>query len=78
MRNQKMKNLPDKKELDIMWTVATSSSIETGKRPHYGFADLLYDYLMNVEPVVKLSNGDIYKKISDALQESENIWNEDT
>ena len=40
-----MKQLPDKRELDIMWTVATSSSIETGTRPHYGFADLLYDYL---------------------------------
>jgi hypothetical protein len=40
-----MKELPDKRELDIMWTVATSSSIETGTRPHYGFADLLYDYL---------------------------------
>lgn len=40
-----MKELPDKRELDIMWTVATSSSIETGTRPHYGFANLLYDYL---------------------------------
>ena len=40
-----MKELPDKKQLDIMWTVATSTSIETGTRPHYGFADLLYDYL---------------------------------
>jgi hypothetical protein len=40
-----MKELPDKRQLDIMWTVATSSSIETGTRPHYGFADLLYDYL---------------------------------
>jgi len=40
-----MKPLPDKKHLDIMWTVATSGSIETGTRPHYGFADLLYDYL---------------------------------
>jgi hypothetical protein len=40
-----MKPLPDKKALDIMWTVATSTSIETGTRPHYGFADLLYDYL---------------------------------
>jgi hypothetical protein len=40
-----MKPLPNKKELDIMWTVATSGSIETGTRPHYGFADLLYDYL---------------------------------
>jgi len=25
-----MKPLPDKRELDIMWTVATSTSIETG------------------------------------------------
>jgi hypothetical protein len=73
-----MKNLPDKRELDIMWTVATSSSIETGKRPHYGFADLLYDYLINVEPPMKLADDDIYKKISDTLQESESIWNEDT
>ncbi len=40
-----MKPLPDKFNLDIMWTVATSTSIETGTRPHYGFADLLYDYL---------------------------------
>ena len=40
-----MKNLPDKKQLDIMWTVATSGALETGTRPHYGFADLLYDYL---------------------------------
>ena len=40
-----MKPLPDKKDLDIMWTVATSTSIETGTRPHHGFADLLYDYL---------------------------------
>ena len=40
-----MKNLPDRKALDIMWTVATSGSLETGTRPHYGFADLLYDYL---------------------------------
>jgi hypothetical protein len=40
-----MKELPDKKNLDIMWTVATSTSIETGTRPHHGFADLLYDYL---------------------------------
>jgi len=40
-----MKSLPDKKALDIMWTVATSGSIETGTRPHYGFANMLYDYL---------------------------------
>jgi len=40
-----MKKLPDKKDLDIMWTVATSGALETGIRPHHGFADLLYDYL---------------------------------
>jgi hypothetical protein len=40
-----MKELPDKKDLDIMWTVATSGALETGTRPHHGFADLLYDYL---------------------------------
>ena len=49
-----MKNLPDKKELDIMWTVATSGSLETGTRPHYGFADLLYDYLTDKQPPVGL------------------------
>jgi len=42
-----MKSLPDKKQLDIMWTVATSGALETGTRPHYGFADLLYDYLVD-------------------------------
>jgi hypothetical protein len=51
-----MKELPDKRELDIMWTVATSTSIETGIRPHYGFAKMLYDELMGVEPPVKLSD----------------------
>jgi hypothetical protein len=40
-----MKELPSKKDLDIFWTVATSGSLETGTRPHHGFADLLYDYL---------------------------------
>jgi len=49
-----MKNLPDKFDLDIMWTVATSTSIETGTRPHYGFADMLYDYLTDKKPLVEL------------------------
>ncbi len=49
-----MKNLPDKKALDIMWTVATSTSIETGTRPHYGFAQMLYDYLIDKKPLVEL------------------------
>jgi hypothetical protein len=49
-----MKQLPDKKALDIMWTVATSSSIETGTRPHHGFADLLYDYFIDKQHSVRL------------------------
>jgi hypothetical protein len=49
-----MKKLPDKKALDIMWTVATSSSIETGTRPHYGFAQMLYDELNDIQPPVTL------------------------
>ena len=40
-----MKPFPDKLNLDIMWTVATSTSIETGTKPQYGFARMLYDYL---------------------------------
>ena len=49
-----MKKLPNKRELDIMWTVATSTSIETGTRPHYGFAQMLYDYLTDKKPPVGL------------------------
>jgi hypothetical protein len=45
-----MKPFPDKLNLDIMWTVATSTSIETGTRPQYGFAKLLYDYLTDNDP----------------------------
>jgi len=48
------KPLPDKRELDIMWTVATSSAIESGTRPHYGFAKMLYDELNNIPPPVTL------------------------
>ena len=49
-----MKEFPDKLQLDIMWTVATSSSIETGTRPQYGFAQMLYDYLADKKPLVEL------------------------
>ena len=49
-----MKNLPSKTELDIMWTVATSGSLETGTRPHYGFAEMLYDYLTDKQLPVGL------------------------
>ena len=51
-----MKNLPSKSELDIMWTVATSGALETGTRPHYGFADMLYDYLTNKQLPVGLAD----------------------
>jgi hypothetical protein len=52
---RKMKKLPDKLQLDIMWTVATSTSIETGTKPHYGFAKMLYDELMDIQPRVTLN-----------------------
>ena len=51
-----MKELPNKLDLDIMWTVATSGSLETGTRPHYGFAQLLYDYLIDKQPLDDYQN----------------------
>ena len=50
------KKLPSKYDLDIMWTVSTSGSLETGTRPHYGFAQLLYDYLNDIKPPVGLAD----------------------
>ena len=46
-----MKELPSKNDLNIMWTVATSSSLESGTRPHHGFAQMLYDYLIDKEVI---------------------------
>ena len=51
-----MKPLPGKKELDIMWTVATSSAIETRQKSHHIFAKLLYDEFNDIQPPVKLGN----------------------
>ena len=51
-----VKKLPDKKELDIMWTVATSSAIETGTRPHLIFAQLLYSEISDEEFPYKLAD----------------------
>jgi hypothetical protein len=48
--------LPDDKQLNIMWSVATSSAIESGTRPHIIFAKLLYNNLMNIKPPVGLYN----------------------
>ena len=44
-----MKELPDKLQLDIMWAVATSSAIETRKKPHLIFAKLLYNELNDID-----------------------------
>ena len=49
-----MRELPDNKTLDIMWTVATSSAIETNEKSHIIFAKLLYNRLMNTQPCVNL------------------------
>ena len=57
-----MKTLPDTKELNIMWTVATSSSIESGTRPHIIFAKLLYNTLTNTKPRVGLYDDSQRKK----------------
>lgn len=51
-----MKELPDKKELDIMWSVATSSAIESDTRPHILFARMLYDEFNDTKPPVGLAN----------------------
>jgi len=51
-----MKKLPNKYDLDIMWTVATSTSLETGTRPHLIFAKLLYDDFTNTKPRVGLGS----------------------
>jgi hypothetical protein len=46
--------LPDSKTLNIMWAVATSTSLETGTRPHLLFAKMLYDDFTNKKPPVTL------------------------
>jgi hypothetical protein len=51
-----MKKLPDKRELDIMWRVATSTSIETGTRPHLLFARMLYNEFNDIKPPVGLAD----------------------
>jgi hypothetical protein len=49
-----MKPLPDNKTLNIMWSVATSSAIETRERPHLIFAKLLYNELNDIPPLIGL------------------------
>ena len=47
-------NFPTEKELNILWAVATSSSLESGQRPHHIFARLLYNELNDIQPPVGL------------------------
>jgi len=53
-----MKTLPDKFQLKIMWTVATSSAIETRQPAYEIFAKLLYNDLSDDEFPVKLGEKD--------------------
>jgi hypothetical protein len=46
--------LPDESTLNMFWSVATSSAIESGTRPHIIFAKLLYSRLTNEKPTVGL------------------------
>lgn len=46
--------LPEDKKLNMMWSVATSSAIESGTRPHIIFAKLLYSKLTKEKPIVGL------------------------
>lgn len=48
--------LPEDKELNIMWSVATSSAIESGMKPHLIFARLLYSTLSKEKPRVTPAN----------------------
>ena len=76
-----MKKLPDKLQLDIMWSVATSSAIETRQKPHLIFAKLLYDELNDIKLPVELGVG-IHgltpeEKVSETAQErGERVHNE--
>jgi hypothetical protein len=45
---------PDNRQLDIMWSVATSSAIETREKPHRIFAKLLYCKMSEKDIDVKL------------------------
>ena len=49
-----MKTLPDKNELRIMWSVATSSAIESRQPAYEIFANLLYNDLSDKEFPIKL------------------------
>ena len=43
----------DDKNLNMMWNVATSSSLESGRPPHEIFARLLYNRIVKETPKAK-------------------------
>jgi hypothetical protein len=53
-----MKTLPDKFQLRIMWSVATSSAIESRQPAYEIFAKLLYNDLSDEEFPFKLGGED--------------------
>ena len=48
--------LPNDKDLNIMWSVASSSAIESETKPHLIFARLLYHKITNQKLGVELAN----------------------
>ena len=44
----------DDKNLNMMWNVATSSSLESGTPPHEIFARLLYNRIVKEAPKVEV------------------------
>ena len=53
-----MKTLPDKFQLRIMWSVATSSAIESRQPAYEIFAKFLYNVLSDEDFHVKLGGKD--------------------
>jgi len=47
----------DDKNLNMMWNVATSSSLESGTPPHEIFARLLYNRIVKETPKVEENEG---------------------
>jgi hypothetical protein len=52
-----IKKLPNDKKLQMMWSIATSTSIETYTPSYIIFANMLYNELNEIEPKVRLYDG---------------------
>lgn len=49
-----MSNLPTEEQLNILWSVATSSAIECDAKAHIIFARLLFNEFNQVKPIATL------------------------